>query len=94
MPVNEERQSLGNTQFEKAIDMYVCMHSTVYVPAISGLSYLGIAGGRIAIGKTQILVPTIKGEASTNLKVSQVLSRFVTHKDHRVYSCFCKSSTD
>lgn len=92
MPFNEEKQILysGNTQFEKAIDFYVCRHSDVFVPAISGLSYVSIAGGRIALGKTQILVPTL-GEDRLKLKVSAALSKFVTKKDHTAYSCFCKS---
>ncbi|MCO5583060.1 hypothetical protein L7F22_036967 [Adiantum nelumboides] len=91
MPFNEEKQILysGNTQFEKAIDFYVCTHSDVFVPAISGLSYVSIAGKRIALGKTQIYVPMLSEDAS-KLKVSAALSKFVTKKDHTAYSCFCK----
>ncbi|MCO5598984.1 hypothetical protein L7F22_053083 [Adiantum nelumboides] len=82
------------SQFEKALDVYLCTHSDVFVPAISGISYVNIAGHRLITGKTQILVPTVNGEDSTSkLQVARVVSRFVTKKDHPVYSCFCKSSS-
>ncbi|MCO5574267.1 hypothetical protein L7F22_028049 [Adiantum nelumboides] len=82
------------SQFEKALDVYLCTHSDVFVPAISGISYVNIAGHRLITGKTQILVPTVNGENSTSkVQVARVVSRFVTKKDHPVYSCFCKSSS-
>eukprot|EP00250_Pteridium_aquilinum_P018109 c23949_g1_i1 orf=449-1777(-) len=96
MPFNEEKQILysGNTQFEKAVDFYVCTHSDVFVPAISGLSYVSISGARIVSGRTQILVPKSTEDIDdSKLKVSAALSKFVTKKDHAVYSCFCKSSS-
>ena len=94
MPFNEERQVLysGNTQFEKA----VCTKSDVFVPALSGISYVSISGARIAIGKTQILIPTAnidrKFTYPSNTQISKVLSRFVTKRDHAVYSCHCNAS--
>ncbi|KAH7435298.1 hypothetical protein KP509_06G058400 [Ceratopteris richardii] len=92
MPFNEEKQIVysGKTQFEMAVDLYICMHSDVFIPAISGLAYINVAGRRIALGKTQILVPRVVTDAA-KLKVSAVLSKFVTRRDHNVYSCFCKS---
>lgn len=89
----EEDQQRGTSQLEKAIDFYVCTQSDVFVPAISGISYVNIAGMRIATGRTQILVPTVvDDDSSSRLQIPRVLSRFVTKKDHAVYSCFCKSS--
>lgn len=84
----------GNTQFDKAVDFYVCSHSDVFVPAISGIFYASVAGERISMGKTQILVPTVNLDSTPQSKVSGVLSRFVAKKDHAVYSCFCKSSSN
>ena len=96
MPFNEERQVLysGNTQFEKAVDFYVCTQSDVFVPALSGISYASISGARIAIGKTQILIPTTTARefSSSKIPISKALSRFVTKKDHAVYSCHCNAS--
>lgn len=81
-------------QLEKALDLYICTHSDVFVPAISGLAYVNIAGNRIATGRTQILVPTVSDEGSlSKLQLARVVSRFVTKKDHAVYSCFCKPSS-
>eukprot|EP00249_Psilotum_nudum_P007656 c20723_g1_i1 orf=837-2180(+) len=93
MPFNEEQQMFysGNTQFEKAIDFYICTHSDVFVPAISGMFYLNIAGERIATGMTQILVPAVE-DSPYNLQLSEAISRYVTKKDHPVYSCFCQTS--
>lgn len=95
MPFNEEKQIIysGNTQFEKAIDFYICTHSDVFVPAISGIFYVSVAGERISGGKTQIFVPMAKEDLPSHLQVSGALSRFVTKKDHDVYSCFCKASS-
>lgn len=95
MPFNEEKQVIfsGNTQFEKAIDFYVCTRSDVFVPALSGIFYVSVSGERIATGRTQILVPTVKEESASSSKISTAISRFVTKRDHAVYSCFCKASS-
>eukprot|EP00249_Psilotum_nudum_P007657 c20723_g2_i1 orf=832-2181(+) len=96
MPFNEEKQIFysGNTQFEKAIDFYICTHSDVFIPAISGMFYLSVAGERIATGKTQILVPTVKEDLSYHVQLSDAVSRYVTRKKHPVYSCFCQTSSE
>ncbi|KAI5077244.1 hypothetical protein GOP47_0007843 [Adiantum capillus-veneris] len=95
LPALTGHQLIGQqSQLEKALDFYLCTHSDVFVPAISGISYVNIAGHRIATGKTQILVPTLNDDdSSSKLQVARVVSRFVTKKDHFVYSCFCKSSS-
>lgn len=91
MPFNEERQILysGKTQFEKALDFYICSQSDIFVPAIPGMFYSTVAGERIALGKTQILVPNIKHDSTSNIRLVESLSRYVTKKDHPAYSCFC-----
>nr|ABR18129.1 unknown [Picea sitchensis] len=91
MPFNEERQILysGKTQFEKALDFYICSQSDIFVPAISGMFYSTVAGQRISLGKTQILVPSSKHDTTSKIRLVDSLSRYVTKKDHSVYSCFC-----
>ncbi|XP_057852344.1 protein MANNAN SYNTHESIS-RELATED 1 isoform X1 [Cryptomeria japonica] len=91
MPFNEERQILytGKTQFEKALDFYICSQSDIFIPVIPGMFYSVVAGERIALGKTQILVPNLKHNSASKLKLADSLSRYMTKKDHSVYSCFC-----
>ncbi|KAH9329866.1 hypothetical protein KI387_001974, partial [Taxus chinensis] len=62
MPFNEERQILytGKTQFEKALDFYICSESDIFIPSIPGMFYSIVAGERISLGKTQMFVPNLK----------------------------------
>lgn len=77
----------GNTEFERALDLYICSHSDVFVPAISGMFYANVVGQRIAAGRTQILVPTTKQNSVAML--SDSVSRYIIDKNHLAYSCLC-----
>eukprot|EP01018_Ginkgo_biloba_P006524 Gb_29818 [translate_table: standard] len=79
----------GHSEFEKALDFYVCSHSDVFVPAISGMFYANVVGQRIAAGRTQILVPTMKQNSAAMLQVSDSISHYIIDKNHLAYSCFC-----
>lgn len=59
MPAEKKAKFLSSesSEFEKAIDFYICSESDVFVPSISGLFYANVVGKRIASGKSQILVP-------------------------------------
>ncbi|KAK9097449.1 hypothetical protein Sjap_022946 [Stephania japonica] len=75
-----------STELEKALDIYVCSLSDVFVPAISGVFYVNVAGKRIALGKTQILVPD---QTSSSASMTDFISPYISKKDHFAYSCFC-----
>ncbi|KAL4203031.1 hypothetical protein AMTRI_Chr02g224180 [Amborella trichopoda] len=88
MPFNEEKQILysGNTQFERALDFYICSRSDVFVPASSGMFYTHVAGERILLGNTHILVPFRR---CSSLTKDCPMSRYVTRREHFVYKCAC-----
>ena len=91
--LSDEQQSVfGSIFIEQAVDFYICTTADVFVPAVSGISYMNIVGHRIAMGKTQVLVPVVNEGPSSKLKVSQVLSKFVKKKTHNAYTCFCKKT--
>ncbi|KAL2643285.1 hypothetical protein R1flu_010872 [Riccia fluitans] len=95
MPFNEENQYLfsGKTQFEQAIDFYVCSRADVFVPTVPGVFYAHVSGVRISEGFDHILVPSIKRKSgSTELQISGAVSPYVDKKTHPVYNCFCESS--
>ncbi|KAI8529767.1 hypothetical protein RHMOL_Rhmol12G0250900 [Rhododendron molle] len=88
MPEDKKAKYLNSetSEFEKAIDFYICSESDVFVPAISGLFYANVAGKRIASGRTQILVPAnVPGSTSA----ADFISPYVSKKNHLAYSCFC-----
>lgn len=88
MPMDKKEKYLNSetSEFEKAIDFYICSESDSFVPAISGIFYANVAGRRIASGKTQILVPAnVPGSASAQ----DFISPYVSKKNHLAYSCFC-----
>lgn len=90
MPMEKKPKFLGSdsSEYEKVIDFYICSQSDVFVPAISGLFYANVAGKRIGLGKTKILVPAnIPSDASAS--VGNYVSRYVSKKNHMAYSCFC-----
>lgn len=90
MPMEKKQKFLGSdaSEYEKVIDFYVCSESDVFVPAISGLFYANVAGKRIGLGKTRILVPeNIPSDASVSL--GSYVSNYVSKKNHMAYSCFC-----
>ena len=88
--LSDEQQSvLGNIFVTQAIDFYICTQADVFVPSVSGISYLNIVGHRIANGRKQVLVPVASTDYSSKLKVSQVISKLVKKKNHNAYSCFC-----
>lgn len=89
MPSDEKEKFFhsGETEIERALDFYICSHSDVFVPAISGMFYANVAGQRIAAGRTQILVPTTKQNSSSML--SDSVSRYIIDKNHLAYSCLC-----
>lgn len=89
MPSDEKEKFLrsGKTEFERALDLYICSHSDVFVPAISGMFYANVVGQRIAAGRTQILVPTTKQNSAAML--SDSVSRYIIDKNHLAYSCLC-----
>ncbi|KAF3789993.1 Uncharacterized protein EJ110_NYTH17427 [Nymphaea thermarum] len=91
MPFNEEKQVLysGRTQFEKALDYYICSRSDLFVPTVSNMFYSNVAGERIRLQNTNMLVPSLQCR-STNF--STCTSRYVTQKDHFVYKCLCSVS--
>jgi hypothetical protein len=97
MPFNEENQYLysGDSQFEMAVDFYVCSHSDVFVSSAPGMFYTAVAAERIVAGHTQILAPTVKHRLSSrDWVLSLGISPFVTRREHPVYSCFCEKGTD
>jgi len=88
MPEEKKEKYLNSetSEYEKAIDVYICSQSDIFVPAISGLFYANVAGKRIASGRTQILVPAnVPGSASSE----DFISPYVSKKNHLAYSCFC-----
>ncbi|EPS57961.1 hypothetical protein M569_16856 [Genlisea aurea] len=82
-------KEMDDDELEKAIDMYICSESDVFVPAISGLFYANVAGKRIASGKTQILVPAVVDNDVPTPSARDFLSHYVLEKNHLAYSCFC-----
>ncbi|KAJ0985133.1 hypothetical protein J5N97_003489 [Dioscorea zingiberensis] len=89
IPSDKKGQFLrsGNAGLEKALDLYICSQSDVFVPAISGMFYGSITGKRIASGRSQILVPAqISGSSAP---ASDFISSYVTMKNHLAYSCYC-----
>ncbi|XP_071716782.1 protein MANNAN SYNTHESIS-RELATED 1-like [Rutidosis leptorrhynchoides] len=89
MPMEKKQKFLGSdaSEYEKVIDFYVCSESDVFVPAISGLFYANVAGKRIGLGKTHILVPNDSAPPSSS--AGNYISRYVSKKTHMAYSCFC-----
>ncbi|KAJ0515037.1 putative GDP-fucose protein O-fucosyltransferase [Helianthus annuus] len=89
MPMAKKEKFLGSdsSEYEKVIDFYVCSESDVFVPAISGLFYANVAGKRIGLGKTKIVVPDDSASGSAN--IGNYLSRYVSKKTHMAYTCFC-----
>ncbi|XP_024382683.1 protein MANNAN SYNTHESIS-RELATED 1 isoform X2 [Physcomitrium patens] len=95
MPFNEENQFLysGMTQFELAIDFYICSHSDVLVPIHSSTFYTALAGERIKQGFTHMLVPRllrIAREAPEATSLTLGVPRIVTKRLHPAYSCLCE----
>lgn len=93
MPFNEENQFLytGRTQFELAVDFYMCSHSNVFVPINSGTFYTAVAGERIRQGLTHMLVPSLQHSSESSVPVLTLgASQVVAHKTHPAYSCFCE----
>ncbi|KAG0621972.1 hypothetical protein M758_3G062900 [Ceratodon purpureus] len=93
MPFNEENQFLytGKTQFELAVDFYVCSHSEVFVGINSDTFYVAVAGERIRQGLTHVLVPKLQHSKESSEPILTLgASQLVTHKTHPAYSCFCK----
>ncbi|OAY54522.1 protein MANNAN SYNTHESIS-RELATED 2 [Manihot esculenta] len=89
MPEDKKMKFLESegSEFEKVIDFYISSQSDVFVPAISGLFYANVAGKRIALGKTQILVPAdIPGSSAS---ITNHFSPYISKKNHLAYSCFC-----
>lgn len=77
----------GGAELQRALDFQICSKSDVFVPAISGLFYGNVAGKRITLGRTQILVPSqVPSSSSTS---SNFFSPYVSKKNHVAYSCFC-----
>lgn len=87
MPMEKKQKFLGSdsSEYEKVIDFYVCSESDVFVPAISGLFYANVAGKRIGLGKTKIVVP----DDSASGNIGNYLSRYVSKKTHMAYQCYC-----
>lgn len=73
------------SDYTDVIDLYICSHSDVFVPAFSRQFYASVVAERIALGKTQILDPS----EATSSNVRDYLSSYVTGKNHWAYSCFC-----
>lgn len=93
MPFNEENQILytGRTQFELAVDFYMCSHSEVFVAISSGTFFTAVAGERIRQGLTHMLVPSLqRSKESTEPVLNLGASQLVVHKTHPAYSCFCE----
>ncbi|XP_076883977.1 protein MANNAN SYNTHESIS-RELATED 1-like [Bidens hawaiensis] len=87
MPMEKKQKFLGSdsSEYEKVIDFYVCSESDVFVPAISGLFYANVAGKRIGLGKTKIVVP----DDSASGNIGNYLSQYVSKKTHMAYQCYC-----
>ncbi|KAL8189409.1 hypothetical protein R6Q57_028975 [Mikania cordata] len=87
MPMEKKQKILGSgsSEYEKVIDFYTCSESDVFVPAISGLFYANVAGKRIGLGKTKIVVP----DDSASANIGNSISRYVSKKTHMAYTCYC-----
>lgn len=93
MPFNEENQYLlsGKTQFEQAVDFYICARSDVFVPTVPGVFYAHVAGQRISAGLNHIIVPTYSTiPGSDESQFVGAGSPYVEKKNHNVYLCFCE----
>lgn len=90
MPADQKAKFLNSdaSEFEMVIDFYISSQSDVFVPAISGLFYANVAGKRIALGNTQILVPA-NTPSGSSISVADFISHYVSKKNHLAYSCFC-----
>lgn len=73
------------SDYTDVIDFYICSHSDVFLPAFSRPFYASVVAERIALGKTQILDPSL----ATSSNVRDYLSSYITRKNHWAYSCFC-----
>ncbi|PNY06208.1 DUF246 domain-containing protein at1g04910-like protein [Trifolium pratense] len=83
----EKLLSSESSEFEKAVDFYICSQSDIFVPSITNLFYENVAGMRIVSGRNQILVPS--EIASPSASASEFMSPYVTKKNHFAYKCFC-----
>lgn len=80
-------QITKSPEFEKVIDFQICTQADVFVPTISNLFYTNVVAKRIALGKTEVLVPTKK--VSTSSAAMEYVSPYISKKSHWAYSCFC-----
>uniref|UniRef100_A0A0A9DZ67 O-fucosyltransferase family protein n=1 Tax=Arundo donax TaxID=35708 RepID=A0A0A9DZ67_ARUDO len=89
MPAEKKGKFLksGNADLARALDLEICSQSDVFVPAIAGLFYGHVTGKRIALGRTQILVPAPRFSASA--QASEFISTYISEKSHLAYSCYC-----
>ncbi|KAK4478831.1 hypothetical protein RD792_014332 [Penstemon davidsonii] len=87
MPADEKAKFMDseNHQYEKLIDFYICSQGDVFVPAIPSRFSVGVVGERIAIGKTQILIPS----KNTSGFAADYISPYIAKKSHFANSCFC-----
>lgn len=88
MPMDKKDDFLkSGPELERALDLHICTESDVFVPAISGLFYGNVVGKRIAVGKTQVLVPAQAPDSGA--KATDFLSTYISKKNHLAYSCYC-----
>ncbi|CAM6090364.1 unnamed protein product [Calypogeia fissa] len=95
MPFNEENQYLmsGKTQFEQAVDFYICSRSDVFVPTVPGLFYAHVAGQRISAGLNHIIVPTVVTLLDSDKpQFMGAISPYVEKRNHQAYRCYCEPS--
>ncbi|WOL13845.1 hypothetical protein Cni_G22625 [Canna indica] len=75
----------GTELQQRALDLYVCSKSDVFIPAISGLFYGNVAGKRIASGLIEILEPSEVPATTT----ADFISTYISKRNHVAYSCYC-----
>jgi len=88
IPVDKKDNFLrSGPELERALDLQICTHSDVFVPAISGMFYGNVVGKRIAAGKTQVLVPAQVPNSA--VEPTDFISTYISKKNHVAYSCYC-----
>nr|CAB3453849.1 unnamed protein product [Digitaria exilis] len=88
LPADKKGEFLksSNSDLARALDLEICSQSDVFIPAVPGLFYGHVTGRRIALGHTQILVPS---QSSASTQASDFISTYISNKNHLAYKCYC-----
>ncbi|KAL3830146.1 hypothetical protein ACJIZ3_018948 [Penstemon smallii] len=87
IPADEKAKFVDSEsrEYEKFIDFYMCTQGDAFIPAFPSRFYEGVVGGRIALGKTQIFIPSKKISTSAD----DYIPPYIAKKTHFAHSCFC-----